>query len=61
MSDWQRSLLCDPQTSGGLLIACAGNESTAVLDLLRERGFAHAARIGEFGEGPARVVVSLQD
>jgi selenide, water dikinase len=56
--EWQRTLLCDPQTSGGLLIACAQDESAAVLELLHERGFAHAARIGEFRTGPAQIHVS---
>ncbi len=57
MPDWQRVLLCDPQTSGGLLIACAREESAAVLELLEARGFTHAVRIGEFRAGPARVEV----
>ena len=59
MPDWQRTLLCDPQTSGGLLIACSKDESTVVLDLLKKRGFMHAARIGEFRAGPAQVKVSM--
>lgn len=58
MPDWQRTLLCDPQTSGGLLIACAQEASTAVLELLTNRGFTHAARIGEFRSGPAKIHVS---
>jgi selenide,water dikinase len=58
MPDWQRTLLCDPQTSGGLLVACARNESTQVLEFLKSRGFAHAAPIGEFRTGPARISVS---
>jgi selenide,water dikinase len=58
MPDWQRTLLCDPQTSGGLLIACSEDESASVLALLRERGFTHSARIGQFRAGPARITVS---
>jgi selenide,water dikinase len=58
MPDWQRMLLCDPQTSGGLLIACSKQETASVLELLKKRGFDHAARIGEFREGPARIAVS---
>jgi selenide,water dikinase len=57
MPEWQRTLLCDPQTSGGLLIACAQHESAAILDLLNRRGFTHAALIGEFRAGPARINV----
>jgi selenide,water dikinase len=58
MPDWQRKLLCDPQTSGGLLIACADNEAPEVLDFLKARDFAHAALIGTFRPGPPLVRVS---
>jgi selenide,water dikinase len=58
MSDWQRTLLCDPQTSGGLLIACESQAANAVVDLLKTRGFAQAALIGEFRAGPPRINVS---
>ena len=33
ISDWQRSILCDPQTSGGLLVACSTKAAPAVLEL----------------------------
>jgi selenide,water dikinase len=55
---WQRDLLCDPQTSGGLLIACAPDAVATVLDLVRQRGFASAAEIGEIESGPARIRVT---
>jgi selenide, water dikinase len=58
MPGWQRTLLCDPQTSGGLLIACENDESAAVLDLLKRRGFTHAALVGEFRAGPAQIKLS---
>lgn len=54
---WHRTLLCDPQTSGGLLVACSPLDTPAVLELLAGRGFVHAASIGEFRPGPARVAV----
>ena len=54
---WQRDLLCDPQTSGGLLIACDAGSAPAVLDLVRRRGFDHAAEVGTFEAGPARICV----
>jgi selenide,water dikinase len=56
--NWQRTLLCDPQTSGGLLIACESRASSTVVDLLKRRGFAHAAPIGEFRAGPPQINVS---
>ncbi len=48
MPAWQRDVLCDPQTSGGLLIACAPDATAAVLSLVRARGFDHACEIGRF-------------
>jgi selenide,water dikinase len=57
---WRRDLLTDPQTSGGLLIAVAEADAPAVLDLVRSRGFAHAAVVGGFTAGPAEVRVEAQ-
>jgi len=52
-----RVLLTDPQTSGGLLVACAPDAVDSVLAVFRAEGFEHAARIGQFVAGPARVTV----
>jgi selenide, water dikinase len=41
-----RALLSDPQTSGGLLVACAPEAVGEVLRLFRQDGFADAAEIG---------------
>ena len=57
LSEWQRDLLCDPQTSGGLLIAVAPEEAEAVLDLVRRDGFGLASLVGEVSAGSARVDV----
>lgn len=43
---WRRDLLTDPQTSGGLLIACAPSAADAVLAAARVRGFSQAAVVG---------------
>jgi selenide, water dikinase len=51
VADWQRDLLCDPQTSGGLLAAVAPTAATSVLKLFRGAGFEHAAVIGEMTAG----------
>jgi selenide,water dikinase len=56
-ADAERALLTDPQTSGGLLVACAPDTVDAVLDVFRHEGFAHAAVIGECVAGPPRVAV----
>ena len=57
ISDVQKALLCDPQTSGGLLVACAADEVTAVMACFHAHGFAAATHIGEIHEGEARVHV----
>ncbi len=41
-----QALLCDPQTSGGLLIACAHDAVADVTRILQRYGCAHAAAIG---------------
>jgi selenide,water dikinase len=53
----QRALLTDPQTSGGLLVACQPSAVDAVLGLFRAEGFAAAAVVGRLESGPARVRV----
>jgi len=47
--DVERGLLTDPQTSGGLLVACAPDAVETVLDVFRSDGFGQAAVIGELG------------
>ncbi|MBK8119269.1 MAG: selenide, water dikinase SelD [Sulfuritalea sp.] len=53
----QRALLTDPQTSGGLLVACEPVAADAVLEVFRAEGFAAAAVIGHMQSGPAQVTV----
>jgi selenide,water dikinase len=50
-AETERALLTDPQTSGGLLAACAPSAVAEVLGLFAAHGFAHATVIGEVG-GP---------
>jgi selenide, water dikinase len=55
-----RALLCDPQTSGGLMIACAEDAVAGALEVFRRHGFERAALIGrldESGNGAPRVIV----
>ena len=52
-----RALLTDPQTSGGLLVACAPDTVTEVLSIFLQQGFERASVIGEVIEGLPRVVV----
>jgi selenide, water dikinase len=55
--DWKRKLLSDPQTSGGLLVACAPQAEKSVLEIFRQQGFAEARTIGRLVAGPARLAV----
>jgi selenide, water dikinase len=52
-----QALFTDPQTSGGLLVACAPDAVDEVLTTFHGDGFARAAVIGEVIEGPAHVTV----
>lgn len=54
---WRQKLLTDPQTSGGLLVACAPEIAAEVLALFQSEGFAEAKIIGGLKEGPAQVTV----
>ena len=58
LSDEDRALLTDPQTSGGLLVACAPEAAAAVLDCFRQHGFGQASVIGrvEAAERPGLLV-----
>jgi selenide,water dikinase len=47
LADIDRSLITDPQTSGGLLVSCAPEAVDAVLEVFRREGFADAAPIGQ--------------
>jgi selenide,water dikinase len=53
-----RALLTDPQTSGGLLVACAPESVDAVLDCFRRHGFADAAIIGAAVEGDGTLEIA---
>jgi selenide,water dikinase len=55
--EWRRDLLCDPQTSGGLLIAVEAGSAKAILTKSIEAGFKSSAIVGGLTEGPPRVMV----
>jgi len=55
---WQRDLLTDPQTSGGLLAAVAPEAAEDILALAHREGFAGAQVIGRVQQGPAGVVIA---
>ncbi|GAB1232909.1 selenide, water dikinase SelD [Ferrigenium sp. UT4] len=57
LAEWQRQLLADPQTSGGLLAAVAPEAAAEVLACFHAAGCAQAAVIGKLHAGAARVAV----
>ena len=58
IADWQRALLTDPQTSGGLLVSCTPESRGAVLAIFSQHGFAAAAEIGQLHAGSNVSVVA---
>jgi selenide,water dikinase len=57
LAEWQQKLLTDPQTSGGLLVACAPDAVEKVIGEFRRDGFAEARQIGEMTAGPAQITL----
>jgi selenide, water dikinase len=57
MTEVERALITDPQTSGGLLVACVADAADDVLALFRAEGFEHAAIIGQIAAGMPRIAV----
>jgi selenide,water dikinase len=57
LPDWQRHLLTDPQTSGGLLVACKAARAPDLLARITSTGYPAARIIGSVEAGPARLKV----
>ena len=58
MPDWQRQILTDPQTSGGLLVACHPAEADGLVAAIRAEGYPMARRIGGVEAGAPSVRIS---
>ena len=56
-ADWQRHLLTDPQTSGGLLIACAPEKAGEIARGIVADGYPFARVIGKVEAGPPGIRV----
>jgi selenide,water dikinase len=52
LTEADQLLLCDAQTSGGLLVAVAPDRAEALMDALCERGTIVAVEVGRLVEGP---------
>jgi selenide, water dikinase len=57
LAEWQRHLLTDPQTSGGLLIACDHNRAADLTRLIADKGYPHASIIGRVVSGQPAITV----
>jgi selenide,water dikinase len=57
MEGWQRGLLTDPQTSGGLLIACAPGRAAALRDEIEAASYPRASIIGSVVKGAPAVEI----
>ncbi len=58
IDELRKALLCDPQTSGGLLVACAPECAAQVLDSFAAQGFGRAGIIGSLQQGTPGVEVT---
>lgn len=58
LGDAARTLLTDPQTSGGLLVSCAPDTVTEVLSIFLQQGFSHVSVIGEMAQGDVGIDVT---
>jgi selenide,water dikinase len=59
IEEWQQRLLTDPQTSGGLLVACDPAIERQVLGLFDAQGFGAARKIGRLVAGAPQLRVSI--
>jgi selenide,water dikinase len=59
LDEVRKALLCDPQTSGGLLVSCAPDAVDGVLATFRRHGFGRAAIVGGISDGAPGVTVEL--
>jgi selenide,water dikinase len=60
LPEWQRHLLTDPQTSGGLLVACAPDRAGAILQSITAAGYPAARLIGHVEQGAPEVRVEAK-
>ncbi len=58
LPEWQRHLLTDPQTAGGLLVSVAPDAANEVLTAIRDSGCAAASLIGTVAEGAPRLHIA---
>jgi selenide,water dikinase len=57
LPDWRRALLTDPQTSGGLLVACKAERAETILATIEAAGYPRARIVGTAMAGAPAVEV----
>lgn len=57
MPEWRRHLLTDPQTSGGLLIACESLSAATLVEKITATGYPSARLVGHVEQGPPAITV----
>lgn len=57
MPEWRRHLLTDPQTSGGLLVACETDRAAALVERIVADGYPSARIIGHARPGAPTIAV----
>jgi len=55
--EWRRHLLTDPQTSGGLLVACAQDRAAALVEKIIAEGYPSARLVGRVETGTPGITV----
>ncbi len=58
LPDWRRALLTDPQTSGGLLVACTAERAHSIRGQIEAAGYPMARIIGSISAGEAKVRIA---
>jgi selenide,water dikinase len=51
VAEWQRHLLTDPQTSGGLLVSCSDSQALTLLESIKAAGYPAARIVGRVEAG----------
>lgn len=57
LPSWQRALLTDPQTSGGLLVACKADQADSICAMIKAAGYPRASIIGSVSAGEAAIEI----
>ncbi|MDI4234825.1 selenide, water dikinase SelD [Bradyrhizobium sp. Arg237L] len=57
LPSWRRALLTDPQTSGGLLVACKADRAASICAMIKAAGYPRASIIGSVGAGEPAIEI----